>query len=139
MPCWLCHHCRSDCIIRVHWILLCTPIAVIVIFVYVIPYSSFFDSPDDRYLKLKRTINRSVIIQLGITAFRYYRDLNLYKATPYSFYIFPRNFGSIDHTILLTSSTLQFLCDSKFDFNKVTLLFFFIWWTYFNFLLSKWY
>jgi hypothetical protein len=58
-------------------------------------------------------------MEIGMTTFRHVQDENKYEASRYSFYVFPRPFGSIDNKFMCQASSLEFLCQHNFDFNKV--------------------
>ncbi|XP_023704440.1 pre-piRNA 3'-exonuclease trimmer isoform X3 [Cryptotermes secundus] len=79
---------------------------------------SLFDTGSERYGKLRRSTEHFLIMQVGITAFRFIEDKNKYKASKYTFYVFPRSFASIDNIFMCQSSSLEFLCQNHFDFNK---------------------
>lgn len=80
---------------------------------------SLFDTPSQRYCKSRENIRQAIPVQIGITPFHFKRDDNIYTAKPYIFYVIPNNFSFIDRPFVCTSSSLSFLCDYKFDFNKV--------------------
>ncbi|CAH1404913.1 unnamed protein product [Nezara viridula] len=80
--------------------------------------NSFFDSGEDRFNSIRNNLDHALILQVGITPFKYNRDLKHYRANPFKFYVFPRVFGSFDVSFLCKSATIQFLCNHKFDFNK---------------------
>jgi poly(A)-specific ribonuclease len=88
---------------------------------YNIPFfsSSLFDTGRERYGKLRQSIEHFLVMQVGITAFRFIDDKNKYKASKYTFYVFPRSFASINNIFMCQSSSLEFLCQNNFDFNKV--------------------
>jgi len=58
-------------------------------------------------------------MEVGITAFRCIQNKNKYEANRYTFYVFPRSFAFIDNTFMCQASSLEFLCQHNFDFNKV--------------------
>ncbi|XP_014240094.1 pre-piRNA 3'-exonuclease trimmer-like [Cimex lectularius] len=80
--------------------------------------NSVFDGGDDRYAKIRGKISGCVILQVGLTPFIFNRDLNHYKASLYKFYIFPNDFGPLNQFVVFKASTVRFLRDNKFDFNK---------------------
>ncbi|XP_063228329.1 pre-piRNA 3'-exonuclease trimmer-like isoform X3 [Bacillus rossius redtenbacheri] len=80
---------------------------------------SLFDSASERYAKLLRNLDGCIIIQMGLTAFRFHRDENKYVASTYNFYVFPKPFASVDMKFVMQSSSVEFLCLHGFDFNKV--------------------
>lgn len=79
---------------------------------------SLFDTGSERYDKLSQGIERFLIMQVGITTFRFIEDENKYKASKYTFYVFPSSFASIDNVFMCQSSSLEFLHKNYFDFNK---------------------
>ncbi|XP_063228328.1 pre-piRNA 3'-exonuclease trimmer-like isoform X2 [Bacillus rossius redtenbacheri] len=79
---------------------------------------SLFDSASERYAKLLRNLDGCIIIQMGLTAFRFHRDENKYVASTYNFYVFPKPFASVDMKFVMQSSSVEFLCLHGFDFNK---------------------
>ncbi|XP_034252029.1 pre-piRNA 3'-exonuclease trimmer-like [Thrips palmi] len=80
--------------------------------------SSLFDSAQERYLKQRENISDVLLLQFGLTAFTFDRERNSYSSHSYSFYLFPRTFGSIDVRFKCQASSFEFLCHHKFDFNK---------------------
>lgn len=79
---------------------------------------SLFDSPQDRYRKLRQTVEQIIPLQIGLTTFSFDADKYKYVAKVYNFYIFPRPFANIDHTFTGQASSLQFLYNHKYDFSK---------------------
>lgn len=57
--------------------------------------------------------------QVGLTMFEYDRDTDSYTATGYTFHLCPQVVADIDQSFIFQASTLKFLCQHKFDFNKV--------------------
>ncbi|KAF2897791.1 hypothetical protein ILUMI_08378 [Ignelater luminosus] len=81
--------------------------------------NSLFDSGNERYAKLRATVEQMIPLQIGLSAFIFDPDNNSYKAHVYTFYIFPRSFTYIDVKFLCQSSSLQFLNAYNFNFNKL--------------------
>uniref|UniRef100_A0A8D9BWS0 Poly(A)-specific ribonuclease PARN n=1 Tax=Cacopsylla melanoneura TaxID=428564 RepID=A0A8D9BWS0_9HEMI len=79
--------------------------------------NSLFDSADERYEKLKEATQGFIIIQFGVTTFKYDVQLNTYQTSVYNFQLCPKWFSS-DDKILFQPSCLLFLCAQKFDFNE---------------------
>lgn len=80
---------------------------------------SLFDGPETRYKKLKKTASQFLISQFGLTAFVQSKDdSNRYVAHTYNFSLFPNSFGPLDVRFLCQASSLEFLCQHNFDFNK---------------------
>lgn len=80
---------------------------------------SLFDTGNERYDKVRQNIGQFIIIEAGITTFRFVQDQNKYEADKYTFYLFPRSFSSIDSKFMCQASSLEFLSQHNFDFNKV--------------------
>ncbi|KAH3884679.1 poly(A)-specific ribonuclease PNLDC1-like [Dreissena polymorpha] len=80
---------------------------------------SLFDGGAERYAKLRETISKITICQLGISVFRRdQKQTSVYVAKTYNIPLFPRSFGPVDERFVCQASSLQFLCRYKFDFNK---------------------
>ncbi|XP_021916008.1 pre-piRNA 3'-exonuclease trimmer-like isoform X2 [Zootermopsis nevadensis] len=80
--------------------------------------ASLFDTSNERYDKLRRSVQHFIIMQIGICTFRFVQDKNKYEASRYTFYIFPKSFASVDNKFMCQASSLEFLCQHDFDFNK---------------------
>ena len=77
---------------------------------------SFFDSLEDRYIKLAKTSNTYNIMQLGISCFtKDDKKLNTFNCKQYNIYIFPQ---CSDSRIHLEISAIYFNSSNNFDFNK---------------------
>ncbi|KAK9873369.1 hypothetical protein WA026_022175 [Henosepilachna vigintioctopunctata] len=83
---------------------------------------SLFDNPSQRYAKLKKNVEYTIPVQIGITAFQFDADGNSYLGNTYTFYIKPAVFSHIDNHFYFQSSSLQFLSYYNFDFNKFVYL-----------------
>ncbi|KXJ27519.1 Poly(A)-specific ribonuclease PARN-like domain-containing protein 1 [Exaiptasia diaphana] len=80
---------------------------------------SLFDNASTRYKKLKKSVSQFVISQFGLCAFvENTEELNRYTAYTYNFYLFQPSFGPVDCRFLCQTSSLEFLCQNKFNFNK---------------------
>lgn len=79
---------------------------------------SLFDSIEDRYAKLRQSVASFYVCQLGLCTFTYVPEENLYKAQTYNVYLCPRSFGKVDPQFCVQASSIEFLCQSGFDFNK---------------------
>ena len=80
-----------------------------------------FDTPQERYSKLKDGSKDFIIIQFGLCTFTWDIKQELYIAKPFNFYIFPKvwNRQCPDVRFLCQSSSIDFLTEHKFDFNKL--------------------
>lgn len=79
---------------------------------------SLFDSIEERYAKLRQTVASFYVCQLGLCAFTNVPEENLYRAQAYNVYLCPRSFGNVDPQFCVQASSVEFLCQSGFDFNK---------------------
>ena len=79
------------------------------------------DTPQERYSKLKNGCKDFIIIQFGLCTFSWDRNQELYIARPFNFYIFPTiwNRQCPDVRFLCQSSSIDFLSEHNFDFNKL--------------------
>lgn len=80
-----------------------------------------FDTPQERYSKLKEGSKEFIIIQFGLCTFTWDKKQELYVAKPFNFYIFPKvwNRQCPDVRFLCQSSSIDFLTEHGFDFNKL--------------------
>ncbi|KAK3089306.1 hypothetical protein FSP39_002559 [Pinctada imbricata] len=80
-----------------------------------------FDTPEDRYHKVRQASCDFLLVQFGLCAFKYNKETKQYEARPFNFYLFPRPYmrGAPDCRFLCQSSSLDFLASQGFDFNKV--------------------
>ncbi|XP_067928512.1 poly(A)-specific ribonuclease PNLDC1-like [Watersipora subatra] len=80
--------------------------------------SSLFDSADDRYQKAKRNIQDFTIAQFGLAAYHSV-GTNRYDAYIFNCYLFPEAHAGMDSCISMQASSIQFLTQYGFDFNKM--------------------
>ncbi|KAK6625526.1 hypothetical protein RUM43_005825 [Polyplax serrata] len=80
---------------------------------------SFFDSPADRYNRIRKNVEHYNVIQLGLSAFRYYAENKEFNCTSYTFYLVPPVLYRPTSNIMCNIDSLKFLCKHKFDFNKL--------------------
>lgn len=81
---------------------------------------SLFDTIEERYCKLKKFASTFIICQLGLSTFT--RDSEYphkYVSSSFNFYVCPRTMGSLDRRFSFQASNIDFLCEHKFDFNKM--------------------
>ncbi|KAH9523435.1 Poly(A)-specific ribonuclease pnldc1 [Bulinus truncatus] len=79
---------------------------------------SLFDNSAERYAKLKASVQKFTLSQIGITTFVRNAKENSYTAETFYFYLFPLPFGSYDPRFSVQTSCLEFLNKNSFDFNK---------------------
>uniref|UniRef100_UPI0035900834 poly(A)-specific ribonuclease PARN-like isoform X2 n=1 Tax=Myxine glutinosa TaxID=7769 RepID=UPI0035900834 len=83
--------------------------------------SNGLDMPAARYAKLRRHSMNFLLFQFGICSFRYNPNTLQYVTKAFNFYLFPRPpfRNSPDTTFVCQSSSIDFLANQGFDFNKV--------------------
>ncbi|KAJ8386172.1 hypothetical protein AAFF_G00175960 [Aldrovandia affinis] len=79
------------------------------------------DTPEERYHKLKKHSMDFLLFQFGLCTFRYDQAESKYVMKCFNFYIFPKplNRCSPDIKFICQSSSIDFLANQGFDFNKV--------------------
>ena len=84
------------------------------------------DTIDDRYVKLRDQISCFNLIQFGLSCFKVVDDngdVAKYECNSYNFYIFPQkssvNKAMGERVFSVQTSSLQFLVNNGFDFNKL--------------------
>ncbi|XP_070712512.1 poly(A)-specific ribonuclease PARN [Pempheris klunzingeri] len=79
------------------------------------------DTPEERYMKLKKHSMDFLLFQFGLCTFKYDQEKSKYITKPFNFYIFPKPFNrtSPDIKFICQSSSIDFLASQGFDFNKV--------------------
>lgn len=80
-----------------------------------------FDTPSECYTKYRNGSKDFLLIQFGLSAFRWDDKSKSYKHRDYTFYLFPRQEikSASEKFFLCQSSSLEFLAKHKFDFNKL--------------------
>ncbi|XP_042684712.1 poly(A)-specific ribonuclease PNLDC1 isoform X1 [Centrocercus urophasianus] len=78
---------------------------------------SLFDSPAERYQKVRQSVQRFTITQLGLAIFSE-ENSNKYVVHSYNFFLFPSTLGVMDAEFTLSASSIQFLSHYGFDYNK---------------------
>lgn len=71
---------------------------------------------EDRYEEVLQSSEAFVINQIGVSAFTW--DGSCYRAKTFNFYTFPKPFEEWQPRFLSEASSLQFLMEHGFDFNK---------------------
>ncbi|XP_041134279.1 poly(A)-specific ribonuclease PARN-like [Polyodon spathula] len=79
------------------------------------------DTPEERYQKLKKHSMDFLLFQFGLCAFKYSHAEAKYIIKSFNFYVFPKplNRSSPDIKFVCQSSSIDFLANQGFDFNKV--------------------
>ncbi|XP_030041707.1 poly(A)-specific ribonuclease PNLDC1 isoform X2 [Microcaecilia unicolor] len=86
----------------------------------VLPHSlkpSLFDSADDWYRKVRSSVQKFTVCQIGLSLF-FKQKSNRFLSYSYNFFLFPLTFGSIDSEFAIQATSIQFLNEFGFDFNK---------------------
>lgn len=80
-----------------------------------------FDSPKEYYQKMRSNSRDFLVMQYGISIFRYDESEHNFKQRTYNFFIFrrPINKNIPDQRFLCQSSSIDFLIGNGFDFNKL--------------------
>ncbi|XP_044515055.1 poly(A)-specific ribonuclease PARN isoform X2 [Gracilinanus agilis] len=80
-----------------------------------------FDTPEERYHKLKKHSMDFLLFQFGLCTFKYDSTDSKYIMKSFNFYVFPKPFSrtSPDVKFVCQSSSIDFLANQGFDFNKV--------------------
>ncbi|KAL8623603.1 hypothetical protein ACOMHN_037690 [Nucella lapillus] len=80
-----------------------------------------FDTPQERYMKLRKGSLDFLLVQVGVCAFKFQEETQSYEARPFNFYVFPRPYTrqAPDRRFLCQSSSIEFLVQQGFDFNKL--------------------
>ncbi|XP_032767696.1 poly(A)-specific ribonuclease PARN isoform X2 [Rattus rattus] len=83
--------------------------------------TSGFDTPEERYQKLKKHSMDFLLFQFGLCAFKYDHANSKHVTKSFNFYVFPKPFSrsSPDVKFVCQSSSIDFLASQGFDFNKV--------------------
>ncbi|NXP57283.1 PNDC1 ribonuclease, partial [Chloropsis cyanopogon] len=75
---------------------------------------SLFDSPAERYVKARQSVQHFTLVQLG----KYFSFHFRYVVHSYNFFLFPSTLGIRDVEFTLSASSIQFLSHYGFDYNK---------------------
>ncbi|GMF65115.1 unnamed protein product [Phytophthora lilii] len=77
----------------------------------------YLDTLEERYRKVKRAGESFLITQFGLSTV-HLDQRDQFQIKTWNFYVFPRPYGSLDERFLCQASSLQFLSEHGFDFNK---------------------
>ncbi|KAG8200782.1 hypothetical protein JTE90_006364 [Oedothorax gibbosus] len=80
-----------------------------------------FDTMEERYEKHREQCSNILIIQFGLSAFKYHPQEKKYTHRDFNFYVFPRPHmrQAPDPKFICQTSSFHFLASHGFDFNKV--------------------
>ncbi|XP_063668030.1 poly(A)-specific ribonuclease PNLDC1 isoform X4 [Pan troglodytes] len=80
---------------------------------------SLFDLPSEWYLKTRQSVQQFTICQIGLSVFSAIEgEANKYIAHSCNFYLFPTTFGILDSEFSFQASSVQFLNQYGFNYNK---------------------
>ncbi|XP_033102365.1 poly(A)-specific ribonuclease PNLDC1-like [Anneissia japonica] len=80
--------------------------------------NNMFDDGAERYSKLKKNCQNFTISQIGLAVFRHDTTNSCYTANVFNVFVFPQSCASLDERFSCQASSLKFLCQYEFDFNK---------------------
>ncbi|XP_018342732.1 PREDICTED: poly(A)-specific ribonuclease PARN-like isoform X1 [Trachymyrmex septentrionalis] len=88
---------------------------------FVGPDGGQFDTPAQYYSKIRAGSMNFLMMQFGLSVFTYNSDTQKYSQRSYNFYVFPKpiNRQITDTRFMCQSSSLIFLANKDFDFNKL--------------------
>jgi poly(A)-specific ribonuclease len=81
-------------------------------------YSSSIKTIEQYYKQRSNFIKQITIFQFGLAIFSRTSDQHKYVVNIYNFYLHPTSINSIDVKYFIQSSSIKFLSEYKFDFNK---------------------
>nr|BAB60801.1 hypothetical protein [Macaca fascicularis] len=80
---------------------------------------SLFDLPSEWYLKTRQSVQQFTICQIGLSVFSAIEgEANKYIAHSCNFFLFPTTFGILDSEFSFQASSVQFLNQYGFNYNK---------------------
>ncbi|XP_033215427.1 poly(A)-specific ribonuclease PARN-like isoform X2 [Belonocnema kinseyi] len=85
------------------------------------PDATAFDTPAQYYSKIRSGSMDFLLVQFGLSVFSFDKESNKYNQQSYNFYVFPRplNRGAFDCRFVCQASSIAFLANQGFDFNKL--------------------
>eukprot|EP00744_Colponema_vietnamica_P020892 GILI01029747.1.p1 GENE.GILI01029747.1~~GILI01029747.1.p1 ORF type:complete len:307 (+),score=75.08 GILI01029747.1:69-923(+) len=78
-----------------------------------------FDSLEDRYQKVVRATHYFLVNQFGLSTFKWDEEKRVFVSKSFNFYIFPHPSDGRDDCFVSQASSLHFLINNGFDFNKL--------------------
>lgn len=80
-----------------------------------------YDTPEERYRKLRESSLDFLVVQVGVCVFQHDKEKHGYKYKAFNFYVCPKQTvkGAPDRMFRCQASSLQFLSQHGFDFNKL--------------------
>ncbi|XP_012289012.1 poly(A)-specific ribonuclease PARN isoform X2 [Orussus abietinus] len=85
------------------------------------PAANAFNTPKQYYDSIRSGSMDFLLVQLGLSVFTYDTERDTYMQRSYNFYVFPRPFNRMapDCRFMCQASSVAFLIDKGFDFNKL--------------------
>lgn len=85
------------------------------------PDAGPFDTPAQYYAKLRAGSMDFLLVQFGLSTFTYDSQTDKYSQRSYNFYVFPKplNRHAPDCRFMCQTSSIAFLANQDFDFNKL--------------------
>ncbi|XP_076764072.1 poly(A)-specific ribonuclease PARN [Xylocopa sonorina] len=85
------------------------------------PDIGIYDTPPQMYSKLREKSMDFLLIQFGLSVFTFNTETEKYNQRSYNFYVFPRpvSRAAPDCRFMCQSSSISFLANQGFDFNKL--------------------
>ncbi|XP_037522618.1 poly(A)-specific ribonuclease PARN isoform X1 [Rhipicephalus sanguineus] len=80
-----------------------------------------YDTPEERYRKLRESSLDFLVVQVGVCVFQHDKEKRGYTYKAFNFYVCPKQTvkGAPDRMFRCQASSLQFLSQHGFDFNKL--------------------
>lgn len=85
------------------------------------PDAGPFDTPAQYYSKLRAGSMDFLLVQFGLSVFTHDSETNKYSQQSYNFYVFPKPMNRVapDCRFMCQASSIAFLSNQDFDFNKL--------------------
>jgi len=82
---------------------------------------SHFDLPHERYEKIQESAQQFLLVQFGLCTFHYDAKTDTYSNQAFNFYVWPRPYNrqAPDPRFLCQTTSIDFLIQQGFDFNKL--------------------
>ena len=78
-----------------------------------------YDTVEDKYQKLKYNCERMNAFQIGIATFKWDHVAKKYSIRPFNIYTFPNSTIMDKRVMQFDNSSVKFLMQNNFDFNKL--------------------
>ena len=80
-----------------------------------------FETVEERYHSVRQSASQFLVVQFGLCPFFYDEEKDEFTHQAYNFFTYPKQFSknAPNMRFLCESSSLEFLAESGFDFNKL--------------------